>query len=280
MQPNDEIDYKYYLDDIKIYKQEFESAIQEIYNLINEDVTIQQIEARIKSYKSFSKNLYSSTEKLKNLDDCFGIKMMLPDDDGIKKVIDKLKNAGYSIRQIKDHKKKANTNYNAVHAILELKDSQIPFEIQLRTPERAEGRLPHDLYKLYGAKNNITHTDKIRVAEEFVRLAKMKMNGQYNLLIQEIPICYRIEDGKLVRLNTKEIIRNLFPTAEEVFGKKLFGNILDKLFIEGIQERKDTMSEENKKMLNILFDCMLEKTGRELEKEYFDYSDNNGNEEK
>lgn len=280
MQQEGNIDYSYYLKDIQRYKKEFEDTIQDIYDIINEDLNIYQIEARIKSYKSFMNNLLKNdnNSKIKNLDDCFGIKVMLENDQAIKEVLEKLKKSGYNIREVKDHKKKVNTNYNAIHTILELKESKIPFEIQLRTPERAKGRMPHDIYKMCGAKKDITYNDKIKVMREFFRLAKMKMNGQYRSFGQEIPICYRIKEGKIVRLNTKEVIKNLFPTAEEIIGDEVFDNILDKLSFPGIQERKNAISEKEKEMLNILFDHILQKI--KVRGETLEHIENDDNEEK
>lgn len=229
------ISYKDYLEDINRYRPEFEDTVQEVYNIITEkNVEIKQLEARIKSYKSFTNNLYESDNELKpkNLDDCFGIKIMLNDDEEIKKVLEKLKESGYKIRNMKDHKKKVNTNYNAIHAIFEFKGSTIPFEIQLRTPQRAEGRLPHDLYKVTGHKRTVTDSDRLKVLEQFINLAKRKMNGEYSSVMSEIPIGYKIEDGKLVQINSKEIVRNLFPTVEKMLGEELFSNILDKIFFK------------------------------------------------
>lgn len=232
MQPR--ISYKEYLEDINRYRTEFEYTIQDVYNIINDNTNIKQLEARIKSYKSFTNNLYESENELKpkNLDDCFGIKIMLPDDDAIATVIDKLKESGYTIRQMKDHKKKVNTNYNAIHAVLEFKESNIPFEIQLRTPQRAEGRLPHDLYKVKGHRRNVTDADKLKVLEQFIELARMKMSGNYSGVMAEIPIGYKIENEKLTQISSKEVVRNLFPTVEKIMGKELFLNILDKLFFK------------------------------------------------
>lgn len=277
------LSFEFYREDINRYRAEFEKTIKEIYQLISLDIDIQKIEARIKSYQSFRNNLYIDHDnidnkkhrkktKFKNLNDCFGIKIMLQDDNAILRVIEKLTASGYVIRSVKDHKEIPNTNYNAVHVVAEFKGTTIPFELQLRTEERAKGRLPHDLYKMFGAKKDITYNDRIQVIGEFIKLARLKMDGQYRALIEKLPICYKIEDVKdgeirdirLINLSPKEVLRNLYPTVEKMLGEKVFLNILDKIFPKGIQERRDSIPENDKKMLNILFDFILEKTTRRI----------------
>ena len=46
--------------DINRYKDNFESTIAEIYDIIGNSTDIQKMEARIKSYRSFISNLYGS----------------------------------------------------------------------------------------------------------------------------------------------------------------------------------------------------------------------------
>ena len=267
MKGKEQLSYAYYQADTKRYQSEFESTLENIYYIIEEETQVYQIEARIKSYRSFCNNLYEHIDNahkktFKNVNDCFGIKVMIEDDLAIENVINRLIEEGYHIKSIKDHLLIPNTNYNAVHVIIELKDSHIPFELQLRTPERSKDRLPHDIYKMFGANNHITYKEKIAILKDFIRLARMKMNGEYRKIKEEIPICYHlITDPKTGTKRfkvtpAKDVIKNLYPTVGEIMGETVFVKLLDKLFPPGIQERKDLLSDEEKK----LFESLLEFT--------------------
>ena len=273
MPQNEIISYEMYSEDIGRYRTNFEQTILEIYQIISPHVNVKKMDARIKSYESFVHNLYCNEcdgkkkKKEKNLNDCFGIKIMLDDDKSIKRVLSLLKESGFVVRGIKDHKNNPDTNYNAVHVVAELKNQGIPFEIQLRTEERAKGRLPHDIYKRFGAKKNYTDTERRVILKEFIELARLKINGDYGVFSTKLPLCYRIKKGQnqcekpeLVKLTNSEIVQNLYPTVEDILGEQLFSNILKKLFPKGIQERRNLYSDEDKKILEIFFDYILEST--------------------
>ena len=76
--------YEYYQKDISRYKEQFENTLSAIYSIVSDETDIQSIEARIKSYKSFLKNFLNpeinSKGKVKNVNGCFGIKVM-PNDE-------------------------------------------------------------------------------------------------------------------------------------------------------------------------------------------------------
>ncbi len=273
MPQNEVISYEMYGDDVKRYRADFEQTIEELYQIISPHVNVKSMDARIKSYESFVHNLYyevhegKKKKKGKNLDDCFGIKIMLDDDKAIKKVLSLLKDSGFVLRSIKDHKNNPDTNYNAVHVVAELKPHIIPFEIQLRTEERSKGRLPHDIYKKFGAIKKYSDVERRIILEEFAQLARLRLNGNYHEVVKKLPICYKIrkndeagEKSELVKLPYREVVQNLYPTVEEILGEELFSNVLARLFPGGIQERKDIFSAEEKKMLETFLDYLLKST--------------------
>ena len=261
--------YEYYKKDISRYKEQFEGTLSAIYSIVSDETDIQSIEARIKSYKSFLKNFLNpeinSKGKVKNVNDCFGIKVMLNDEMALENVINRLIEEGYKIISIKDHLFIPNTNYNAKHITIEMKGLTIPFELQLRTPERSKERLPHDIYKIFGAKGPSTSAEKVKVLEEFFSLVRLQLKGNNEELSKELPICYQLvknEEGdkeSFEIVSQREVITKLYPTAKEILGDKVFNRILNKLFPPGVPQNRCTISEEDKRMLELLFETAIQK---------------------
>lgn len=260
------LSYEYYKRDINRYRNKFEATIQKVCQIILEETDIQKAEARIKSYKSFMTNLYKEKGGIKNVNDCFGIKVMILDESAIERIIKRLEGEGHLVRSIKDHKNNANTNYNGIHVVLEFENSTIPFEIQFRTPERSKGKLPHDIYKTFGTHKKDINEQKKIILNDFIRLVRLKINGDYGKFIQELPISYAIDINnnkiKIKRQSEKEILRNLYPTVEEVLGKEVFNRLLNKLFPRAVRKNNNGTSEYDRKILNMFLDFTVEMAER------------------
>ena len=312
-----EIMPEYYAQDIEEYKNYFESALNDIIDaLISADLTkkIKSIEARIKSYASFKHNLYTKNRigNTKKMDDCFGVKITLEgiendyskneeDDENkwshplmelkkskskndriIYSIIMSILHKNFDMKKLKDHSKVEGTNYNAVHAVFGLKGTTIPFEIQIRTPERSRGRLPHDIYKYCGPDSELSESEQKEVVlNVFEKIMKLNLNGKYNAYRQELPIySYEVEDitgnPKIKRLTDKEMLIKLFPTIsnllsdsvqdyrstdEDETGIERFSNMLDALLLqkgENINGRKQRGSKLVFNILHKLTDDTLE----------------------
>lgn len=217
MENNNNISYEYYKRDIELYRTVFEHKIEELNTLINllknngriDEAT--RIEARIKSYKSFYRNL----EMGKNVDDCFGIKIVASQEDLIK-----IRDAAefvFEIRNRKDHSQNKNTGYNAVHfTVLPKKDDKVQesvmFELQFCTfdhdKENSEGKLAHDIYKIPGHEGMNYNEAKKAVWKEYDRITRLDPRE----MEQELPDYYILEEGQLRKLSRMETVRKLFPT--------------------------------------------------------------------
>ena len=313
-----EIQPEYYAQDVEEYKPYFEKILSEIIDaLTSQDLMkeIKSIEARIKSYASFKHNLYTKTRTghTKKLDDCFGIKVTLErteenyqnkgEEDEVSKwshplmelknsdsqndrtiynIIMSLLHENFDMKKLKDHSRIEGTNYNAVHAVFELKGTTIPFEIQIRTPERSSGRLPHDIYKYCGPNSELSDSEQKEVVlKVFERIMRLNLNGKYEAYKQELPIySYEVENleenPKIKRLTEKEMLVKLFPTISyllsdslqdyrntEVTGEGIerFSRMLDAILLkkdEGINGRKQRTSKLVFKILHKLTDDTLD----------------------
>ena len=223
-------EYSLYKRYIEAQRDEYELAIIEIYEIINkliDGIKVRneilkisdnvRVEGRIKSFKSAFKN---DLRDSKALDDCFGIRIIadnIKDASIIRQVIKRISNSRlrkllgdavsedsvFKIIKEKNHAKRINTNYDAIHqiAIRNPKESSSPLiEIQYwdkKTEERCTcGDLNHSKYK---------HIQG--------RFEEIK-NGRIGI---EIPEYYEFdEEGNLFVLDKEQAILKMFPEMVDV----------------------------------------------------------------
>lgn len=223
-------EYSLYKRYIESQKDEYELAIIEIYDIINrliDGITVGKellkindnvkVEGRIKSFKSAFKN---DMRDSKALDDCFGIRIIadnITDMNLIRQVIKRIGNPklrallgdairGDSLFKIvkeKNHAKRVNTNYNAIHqiAIRNPKEHSSPLiEIQYWDKETEERCTYGDL----------NHTNYKHVQGKFEEVK----NGKIGI---EIPEYYEFdEDGNIYKLDKEQSIYKMFPEMVDV----------------------------------------------------------------
>ena len=224
-------EYSVYRRYIESQKKEYEKAIIDIYEIINrlkqgikptpttflkleKDV---RIEGRIKSFKSAMKN---DLKDMKALDDCFGIRIIADSTKDIiiiKEIMKRLSNYKlkialgdtvsdetiFKVLEEKNHAKRTNTKYNAVHHISVRNPNNVNsplIEIQYWDKETEErctyGDLNHSGYKHI--------QDKVQEAKD----------GRIGI---EIPEYYEFDDdGFLHILSKEEAINKMFPELIEV----------------------------------------------------------------
>lgn len=167
-----------------------------------------QITGRIKSFKS----AYSNYQKDKKIDDCFGIRIMSNDDD--LQVISRELSRILVISSTKDHRKRMNTGYNAVHQMAYIRTDYIEtlknmdsnlfplIEIQYWNKEVESQCLKGNL-----SYANYKHTDIGKIAERY----KEDPESVYD----ELPLYYEIKGNVVKQLNKEETLNRLYPELQE-----------------------------------------------------------------
>ena len=175
-----------------------------IENIISSDVSVS---GRIKSFKS----AYENTGK-KAVDDCFGIRIIGPMDDlrKIQAVIE----SEFKVDATKDHGRKANSSYNAIHEMLHMKrkhasKSGIDYEtfpeveIQYWDEELREKCVYGELaYSKYKSKDLIDILDRLEKNRERV--------------LADLPAFYIIEGREITRLSKQDSLYKMYPEIEKI----------------------------------------------------------------
>lgn len=178
-------------------------------NIISNEVSIS---GRIKSFKS----AYENTGK-KAVDDCFGIRIIGPMDDlrKIQAVIE----SEFTVDATKDHSRKVNSSYNAIHEMLHMKrkyasksgvnyETFPEVEIQYWEEELREKCVYGELaYSKYKSKDLIDILNRLEKDRERVLL--------------DLPVFYMVEGREITRISKQEALYKMYPEIEEIEkGKK------------------------------------------------------------
>ena len=173
-------------------------------NIISNEVSIS---GRIKSFKS----AYENTGK-KAVDDCFGIRIIGPMDDlrKIQAVIE----SEFTVDATKDHSRKVNSSYNAIHEMLHMKrkyasksgvnyETFPEVEIQYWDEELREKCVYGELaYSKYKSKDLIDILNRLEKDRERVLL--------------DLPVFYMIEGREITRISKQEALYKMYPEIEEI----------------------------------------------------------------
>ena len=167
-----------------------------------------KIKGRLKSFKSASEN-YSK----KAIDDCFGIRIIAekPEDlEKIKKHLEKI----LVIEKTKDHRKRKDSEYNAVHQMAHMPSKYIEenhlapetfpvIEIQYWEAELERmcmsGELSYSKYK----KRNI---------EKIIETYRKNPFEVY----ANLPTCYEIKGNKIRILSAEETLDTIYPEIKGI----------------------------------------------------------------
>ena len=173
-------------------------------NIISNEVSIS---GRIKSFKS----AYENTGK-KAVDDCFGIRIIGPMDDlrKIQAVIE----SEFTVDATKDHSRKVNSSYNAIHEMLHMKrkyasksgvnyETFPEVEIQYWDEELREKCVYGELsYANYKSKDLIAISERLE-------------NDRENVL-SDLPVFYTIEGNKITRLSKQDSLYKMYPEIKRI----------------------------------------------------------------
>ena len=177
-------------------------------NIISGDINIT---GRIKSFKS----AYENTGK-KAVDDCFGIRIVgsMGDLRKIQAEIEK----NFKVDATKDHSRKTNSSYNAIHEMLHMHakyansgmspETFPEVEIQYWDEELKEkclyGELSYAKYKSKDLDNIIT---RLEVDRESV--------------LENLPVFYIIEGNEIKRLSKQETVYKMYPEIKRIEERRL-----------------------------------------------------------
>lgn len=234
--------YEYYQEDIARFIDYYTSKILEINEglkelkangKIGDDIII---EGRIKSYKSLLGNYKDG----KNIEDCFGLKIITNSKKEIGQIEDNIIKEIFEAKRIKNHFLIPTTKYNAKHIIVwpkNIKENFTLIEIQLCTKDEErknnEGATAHDIYKL---------GTKIAVEQQHTLLMDLDPEKRK----QYLPIYYIVDEDELKILDEKSTIRKMYPTIYGNAKEKLIP--VEKSFKDSVRVEIDKMAEkwENK----------------------------------
>ena len=173
-------------------------------NIISENVSIS---GRIKSFKS----AYENTGK-KAVDDCFGIRIVGPMKD-LRKIQAEIERE-FIVDATKDHSRKANSNYNAIHEMLHMKrkfaeNNEMNYET---FPEVEIQYWDEELKQrcLYGELSYAKYKSKDLVAI----LARLEKDRETTLA--DLPAFYIIEGNKITRMSKEDALYKMYPEIKEI----------------------------------------------------------------
>ena len=165
------------------------------------------VSGRIKSFKS----AYENTGK-KAVDDCFGIRIIGPMED-LKKIQAEIEK-NFKVDATKDHSRKANSSYNAIHEMLHMHakytansginpETFPEVEIQYWDEELREKCLYGELsYANYKSKDLIAISERLE-------------NDRENVL-SDLPVFYTIEGNKIKRLSKQDSLYKMYPEIKRI----------------------------------------------------------------
>ena len=169
-------------------------------NIVSGNVSVS---GRIKSFKS----AYENTGK-KAVDDCFGIRIIGPMED-LKKIQAEIEK-NFKVDATKDHSRKANSSYNAIHEMLHMHAKYTAnsgifpeVEIQYWDEELREKCLYGELsYANYKSKDLIAISERLE-------------NDRENVL-SDLPVFYTIEGNKIKRLSKQDSLYKMYPEIKRI----------------------------------------------------------------
>ena len=173
-------------------------------NIVSGNVSVS---GRIKSFKS----AYENTGK-KAVDDCFGIRIIGPMED-LKKIQAEIEK-NFKVDATKDHSRKANSSYNAIHEMLHMHaiytansginpETFPEVEIQYWDEELREKCLYGELsYANYKSKDLIAISERLE-------------NDRENVL-SDLPVFYTIEGNKIKRLSKQDSLYKMYPEIKRI----------------------------------------------------------------
>ena len=138
-------------------------------NIVSGNVSVS---GRIKSFKS----AYENTGK-KAVDDCFGIRIIGPMED-LKKIQAEIEK-NFKVDATKDHSRKANSSYNAIHEMLHM-------------------------HAKYTAKS-----------KDLIAISERLENDRENVL-SDLPVFYTIEGNKIKRLSKQDSLYKMYPEIKRI----------------------------------------------------------------
>ena len=146
-------------------------------NIVSGNVSVS---GRIKSFKS----AYENTGK-KAVDDCFGIRIIGPMED-LKKIQAEIEK-NFKVDATKDHSRKANSSYNAIHEMLHMHAKCLYGELS---------------YANYKSKDLIAISERLE-------------NDRENVL-SDLPVFYTIEGNKIKRLSKQDSLYKMYPEIKRI----------------------------------------------------------------
>ena len=172
-------------------------------NIISSDISIS---GRIKSFKS----AYENTGK-KAVDDCFGIRIVGPMED-LKRIQAEIEK-NFKVDATKDHSRKTNSSYNAIHEMLHMHakyansgmnpETFPEVEIQYWDEELKEkclyGELSYAKYKSKDLENILTRLEEDRGS-----------------VLENLPVFYIIEGNTITRLSEQETLYKMYPEIKRI----------------------------------------------------------------
>lgn len=173
-------------------------------NIVSGNVSVS---GRIKSFKS----AYENTGK-KAVDDCFGIRIIGPMED-LKKIQAEIEK-NFKVDATKDHSRKANSSYNAIHEMFHMHakytansginpETFPEVEIQYWDEELREKCLYGELsYANYKSKDLIAISERLE-------------NDRENVL-SDLPVFYTIEGNKIKRLSKQDSLYKMYPEIKRI----------------------------------------------------------------
>ncbi len=169
--------------------------------LISENV---QITGRIKSFKS----AYLNYERDKKIDDCFGLRIVAKQEELVK-IREELAKL-LTVKSTKDHRKRMNTGYNAVHQMVYLNNEFIdglkdidPHLFPLLEIQYWDEETERDCFNGNLSYAHYKHRDIKKMAKQY--------NENPESVYEELPIYYEIEGKEVKRLSKEETLDRMYP---------------------------------------------------------------------
>ena len=162
-----------------------------------------EVWGRLKSFKSAYENYHK-----KAIDDCFGIRIIAKNDKDLEKIQQQLDKI-FIVEKTKDHGKKSNTKYNAVHQMIRMNEHYADTH-----KLNIEGMPIIEIQFWNNELENMCETGEISYSKlKHKDLKKIQTVYKQNPfeVYRNLPTYYEIRGNKIRMLSAEETLRKIYP---------------------------------------------------------------------